>query len=83
MIARVRAQPEDMRRDGRGELVTWQAGKAGQAGSVSFVCCEKCAGRQWRVRNLAAWARARALKAHAVRGVFEAVFVNPGGAGGA
>ena len=70
MIARARAQPGDIRRDGRGERVPWQAG---QAGSVSFVCCEKCAGRQWRVRNLAAWARARALKAHAVRGVFEGV----------
>jgi len=69
VIARVRAQPGDIRRNGRGERVPWQAGKAGQAGSVSFVCCEECAGRQWRVRDLAAWARARALKAHAVRGV--------------
>lgn len=81
MIAGVRAQPGDMRRDGRGERVQWQAGKAGQARAASVVCAVRNAlrfrwGRQRHgARDLAAWARARgrALREHTPCAVFDVI----------
>ena len=68
-----------MRRDGRGERVQWQAGKAGQARAASVVCAVRNAlrfrwGRQRHgARDLAAWARARALREHTPCAVFDVI----------
>ena len=68
-----------MRQDGRGERVQWQAGKAGQARAASVVCAVRNAlrfrwGRQRHgARDLAAWARARALREHTPCAVFDVI----------